>query len=128
MHERENFNNIATSMEFFSHDKEVSEFIFNYTNRSKKLFPQSALKSHADSIKNATVLSEVAFCMAKSEYYPNIEEDILLQWLKNEGISVSADVNFMFSDEEKDACLKQWKDYGCKETLNKIIVRPILKS
>ncbi len=128
MSKDENFNEIVISKEFFTHDKEVSEFIFNYTNRSKKLFPQSPLKAHADAIKTARTLSDVAFKMAKDEFYPEVDDGILFKWLESEGLTISKDVDFSFSEEEKKICIDEWQNGGCDETLGKIIIRPVMKA
>ncbi len=125
MMEGENFNDVVISKELFNHDKDASEFIFNYTNRSMKLFPKSPLETHADAIKNSKVFSTHAYKSAKDEFFPDVNDDLLQSYLQEQGVSISDDVNFSFTQEEKDTCRKEWAEKGDMETFSKIIVRPV---
>ena len=125
MAEGENFNDIVISKEFFSHDKEASEFIFNYTNRSKKLFPNSSLEIHANAIRSSNVFSSKAFLEARKDFYSDKSDEFLSSYLKNQGIIISDEVDFSFTAEEKNQCVKDWSEGGERELLSKILVRPV---
>ena len=59
MQKEENFNNQAHRI-FFKHDAAISEFIYNYCNRSKKLFPDEILEEKVKEIKKLKVYSRKA--------------------------------------------------------------------
>lgn len=109
MTEDEDFEKVATSIETFRHDGTVSEFVFNYTNRSRKLFPNSPMQSHATKICNSTVFSYDAFHAVKEEFYADCPEELLLNYLSECGITLTDNVDFGFTEEEKDACIKYWQ-------------------
>lgn len=87
----------------FSHDPDISEFIFNYTNRSRKLFPDDILKEKADFIKGAHSFSKGAFEMARLKYYPATHEDTINEWLQIEKIEIidRPQVSFTVNDMEE---------------------------
>lgn len=87
MKEKENFENILF-VEEFRHYPEINEFIFNFSNRSRKLFPDDILKSKGDIIKKSRSFSRAAFDMAILKFYQDIPKDIIDEWLKLEGISI----------------------------------------
>ena len=118
----ENFNNAVISKNFFTHDPQVSTFIFNYMNRSQKLFPKSPLEAHVDAILQSNELSKEAFDIAKKEFYPETSEDTLISYLTETGISIVDGKDFSFSDVEKQQCLTSW-EMDKDKILSKIIVR-----
>lgn len=124
----ENFNDLVTSKDFFEHNATVSEFIFNYTNRSKKLFPESILTKHAKEIAFSKTFSFWAFKEAKNEFYPNFPDEILYNYLKEENVKLKENLTFRFTEEEKILCEKEWKETGYKNTVSKIICRFIYKN
>lgn len=109
MTENEDFEKVATSIETFRHDRTVSEFVFNYTNRGRKLFPDSPMQSHATKICNSTVFSYDAFHAVKEEFYTDCPEEQLLNYLSERGITLVENVDFGFTEDEKDACIKYWQ-------------------
>ncbi len=123
MDKGENFNDVALSKDFFTHDPTVAEFIFNYTNRSKKLFPESPLTTHANAIAQAKKLSLWAYEEAKKEFYPKVSEEVLQGYLSEQGIELDENVNFSFSEEEKLQCRREWEEGGRDKTLSRIDVR-----
>ena len=109
MTENEDFEDVATSIETFRHDRTVSEFIFNYTNRGRKLFQDSPMQDHAAIICNSRVFSYEAFYAVKEEFYADCPEEQLLNYLSECGITLDNNVDFGFTEEEKDACIKYWQ-------------------
>lgn len=118
----ENFNDAVISKDFFTHDSQIASFIFNYMNRSQKLFPKSPLEAHADAILNSTVFSKDAFDAAKREFYPDTSEDVLISYLKEMKITIVDGKDFSFSDAEKQQCLASW-EMDKDKILSKIIIR-----
>lgn len=125
MREGENFNDIVISKELFSHDKVASEFIFNYTNRSKKLFPHSPLESNAQDIKSSKVFSTLAYADAIKEFYADTPDEVLKSYLADQGVTISDKIDFSFTEAEKEQCIKDWKEGEEERLLSKIIVRPV---
>lgn len=117
-----NFNNAVIGKDFFMHDSQIASFIFNYMNRSQKLFPKSPLEDHVDAILKSTELSRGAFDAAKREFYPDTSEDVLISYLKEMEITVVAGKDFSFSDAEKQQCIASW-EMDKNKILSKIIVR-----
>lgn len=117
----ENFNDAVISKDFFMHDSQIASFIFNYMNRSQKLFPKSLLEDHADAILKSTELSRDAFDAAKREFCPETSEDVLISYLKEMGITIVDGKDFSFSDAEKQQCIASW-EMDKNKILSKIIV------
>jgi hypothetical protein len=117
----DDFNNIVTTTEEFEHDKDVSEFIFNYTNRSRKLFPINPIQNHIERICKSKTLSRQACEMARKEFYPEITDEMLDSYLEQEGVVLSENISFGFTQEEKDGIIASWKNGEAK-----IIARQIL--
>lgn len=122
MTENEDFEKVATSIETFRHDRTVSEFVFNYTNRGRKLFPDSPMQSHATKICNSNVFSYDAFLTVKEEFYTDSPEEQLLNYLSERGITLVENVDFGFTEDEKDACIKYWQTNSDK-FLSRIRIR-----
>lgn len=122
MRDNEDFEKVATSIETFRHDRTVSEFVFNYTNRGRKLFPDSSIQSHATKIVNSTVFSYDAFCAVKKEFYTDCPAEQLLNYISECGITLVENIDFGFTQDEKDACTKYWQTNSDK-FLSRIRIR-----
>lgn len=118
----ENLNDWVTYAIHFKHNRKVSEFIFNYTNRSKKLFPKSILEEKAMIIKNSNVFSRKAYEMAKKEFYSELSDEVLMGYLSEENKSLSETPIVAFSSNEVEEFHKEWAECGQIKLLNKIIV------
>lgn len=116
----DDFNNIVNSADFFNHDAKVSEFIFNYTNRSQKLFPVSTLQKHADSIKKSKVFSIEAYNTVKKEFYPKCSEELLQSYLSEENVKIVDQVDFGFSAQEIADFMNEWENGGSEKMLKRI--------
>lgn len=123
MNPDDDFNRIATTKEEFEHDKDVSEFIFNYTNRSKKLFPANPIQKHIDRINESNVFSKQACEMAQNEFYPNITDETVNSYLEQENISISEDISFGFSQDEKNTLIDTWKNGEGERIAKQILPR-----
>lgn len=123
MEQGENFNEKVISKDFFYHDPIVSQFIFNFTNRSKNLFPISPLIKHAEEIVKSDKLSKWAYNEALKEFYPDYQEEVLKGYLEKEQIQLVENVPFSFTEEEKAICKKEWEDSGKEKIISKLIFR-----
>ena len=122
MNADENLNDYVTHAIHFKHNRKVSEFIFNYTNRSKKLFPKSVLEDKAMIIKNSNVFSRKAYEMAKKEFYSELSDDVLMGYLREENKTLCEAPIVAFSFNEIEEFHKEWKERGLNKFFNKIIV------
>lgn len=119
----ENLNDLLVSAIHFVHNRKVAEFIFNYTNRSKKLFPKNVLDDKATYIKNSNVFSKKAYEMAKNEFYPNESDEVLMGYLRDENKSLCETPIVAFSSQEIDSFHKEWEKGGMDDFIRKIVVR-----
>lgn len=123
MKTEQDLNNMVERAIHFKHDKKIAEFIYNYTNRSNKLFPQSVLQKKAIKIRDSKIFSHKAFSLAKDEFYPNAEDSVLYDYLAGERVELQDNPIVSFTQEEIDKFYKDWKDHGEKEFYDKILVR-----
>lgn len=122
MNADENLNDYVAHAIHFKHNRKVSEFIFNYTNRSKKLFPKSVLEDKAMIIKNSNVFSRKAYEMAKKEFYSELSDDVLMGYLREENKTLCEAPIVAFSFNEIEEFHKEWNERGLNKFFNKIIV------
>ena len=119
----ENFNKLVSEKIFFRHDPEVARFIFNYTNRSAKLFPSSILEEKAGQIKSSGKFSRAAFDAACDEFYPDTDKSVCLQYMMDCHAEITDSPIVKFTEKEKEDCLAEWKNCGMEKTLGKILCR-----
>lgn len=119
----QNFNNMVCQGILFYHNPEIAEFIFNYTNRSAKLFPKSILEGKANIIKNSPKLSRAAFDAACNEFYPSVDTGICLNYMKECNKELTEYPVTSFTEQEKSDCIKQWQETDFKEMQKRTIVR-----
>ena len=103
----EDFNNKAERI-VFKHDPEIAEFVYNYCNRSKKLFPDEILEEKVAAIKAAKTCSQLALTNVVKEYYQDRKEAEILGWLNELGITITENSPVRFTDEEIKRCEERW--------------------
>ena len=108
MTEEEDFNKLCPKQVKFRHDPEVSKLIFNYANRSKKLFPYELLQDKAKAIKETTSFSRAAYNYTLARYFSTIHRDIIASWKLAENIEILDKPIIEFTDQEKEDFLKEW--------------------
>ena len=111
----------------FRQDKDMSWLIFNYTNRANKLFPYSILEEKADAIINSKIYSVKAFELCKTRYYVDVDNSILMGYLKNLHLKINEQSPVKFSDSEKEKVIKDWNERGLEEFRKKVIYRQVMK-
>jgi len=118
---------IQRSMMFFPYSglfANMSNFIFNYTNRSEKLFPKDILEEKAKAIRESKHFSRKAFFMAKERYFSSVDDDTIQGWLQDENINIQESPTTSFTEREKQDFYTSWEKN--KETfLGQIIVRKV---
>ncbi|MBQ8501361.1 MAG: FRG domain-containing protein [Bacteroides sp.] len=104
----EDFNSKAQRI-VFKHNPKISEFVFNYCNRSKRLFPQEILENKVSDIRKSNTHSRQALEMVKERYYKDVPEEVIQEYLKEKALMIQETCLVLFSDEEKRECLERWK-------------------
>lgn len=99
----EDFNYKAERV-VFKHDPAIAEFIFNYCNRSKKLFPNEILEEKVYAIKASKTYSQLALANTVKEWYQEEKEEVLLGYIEQLGIRIGIGSPVEFSDAELKDC------------------------
>ena len=119
MEKGENFNDL-TQKNLFRHDARVNELIYNYTNRSNRLFPKELLN---DRIRKRIVdgkdFSKWAFEESWKRYFADRTEKELKGYLEDKGIDIRTDNIQWFTENEKAEIVDYWKAHE-QEFLSKI--------
>lgn len=114
MERGENFNDRAQKT-LFRHDARVNELIFNYTNRSNRLFPKELLN---DTIRKEIVegkeFSQWSYDEAKKRYFAETDDDVLKGYLAKKHITIRQDNKQWFTEAEKNEILDYWKTHEQK--------------
>ena len=100
MEPEEDFNKIASARIVFKHDPAINELIFNFCNRSKKLFPEEILEEKVKEIHESTVYSNWALSETINTYYSDTAPETIAGYIKEEGISFQSMYPVTFSQQE----------------------------
>lgn len=102
-----NFNTICEPI-FFRHDRQISELIFNYSNRQEKLFPYDLLQDKARIIREGKAFTKQAFLLARERYYKEQDEQIVMGWLQEKQIELVDDPVVIYTDQERTDFMDYW--------------------
>ena len=108
MEETEDFNNVAKRVAF-KHNPAIAELIFNYCNRSKKLFPEEILEQKVKEIRASRVYSCWALSLTLSTYYKEEKEEVIQGYIDKLGISFQSAAPVMFTEQEMRDFLNKWE-------------------
>lgn len=108
MQKDEDFNSKAERI-FFKHDAAISELIYNYSNRSKKLFPDEILEGKVYEIKASKVHSLQALKNTVMEYYQDIDEETRSKYIDELAITIQDDLLVRFTEDEQKAFDERWE-------------------
>lgn len=109
MSENQNFNRLCARKIKFRHDARVSELVFNYANRSKKLFPYDLLQDKAATIKNSHRFSKEAYNMAVSRYFLTTPIETIKEWMEDAKITLQDNFVTTFTEKERKQFFEDWK-------------------
>ena len=104
----EDFNSKAKRI-VFKHDPKISELIFNYTNRSRRMFPQEILEGKVNDIRQSKAHSRQALEMTKERYYKEVPKEVIQGYLKEKAVEIQDACPVIFTSEEKKVCLESWE-------------------
>ena len=108
MRKDEDFNDKAQRI-FFKHEPEISEFIYNYCNRSKKLFPNEILENKVKQIKASKTFTQLALTNTVKEFYSDSTEEEIIDYLNNLGITIQDEPSVGFTEDELNAFNDRWE-------------------
>lgn len=103
----EDFNDRAQRI-VFKHDPDIAELVFNYCNRSRKLFPEEVLEGKVDAIKSSRVHSRLALSNTITEYYQDVPQDVIDGYVEELRITFQSESAVTFTEEEYEAFDKRW--------------------
>lgn len=106
----------------FKHDARVSQLVFNYTNRSNKLFPKDVLEEKAKSIRDATYFTKDAYVMCKKKYYNKVSDEVLQGYLTELGKEICDDKQVFFTEPEIQDFYKKWPEMA--KRMSALLVYP----
>lgn len=109
----------------FKHDKNVSHLIFNYSNRSNKLFPKDILEIKANSIKNSEVFSYSAVETTKKLFYQDVDEHTWKRLISTSGLLFQEKAIVAFTPEEIDDFITKWEKTDKNRFLKQLIYRKV---
>lgn len=107
MEEGEDFNNMAERV-VFKHDPAISELIFNYCNRSKKLFPDEILENKVSELRTSTVFSRWALTNTLAAYYQDASGDTVQKYIDKLGICFQSALPVLFTQKDYSAFSEKW--------------------
>lgn len=101
MHEKEDFEDCSTHIEF-KHHLDISEFIYNFTNRSRKLFPDDILQRKAEIVVKSKSFSKAAYDMALNKFYQGVSNATVEEWLRIENIYIQQEPVVRFTEADME--------------------------
>ena len=120
----ENFNRISQKKVKFRHDAAMSHLIFNFQNRSKRLFPYDILEDKVRQIcEKNFIFSKDALNYCKRMYYANENDDTIQQYIDKLHINIKNKNTVSFTEVEKKKIIDDWNKHGIKEMNKKLVVR-----
>ena len=108
MRKDEDFNDKAQRI-FFRHDPEISELIYHYCNRSKKLFPDEILEGKVKQIKESKIFTQLALTNTVKKFYSDSTEEEIINYLNNLEITIQDTPSVRFTEDELKAFNNQWE-------------------
>ena len=121
MNEEEDFGTYCKKKKFFRHDAETSRIIYNYSNRSKKLFPKDVMEDKVKLLNGLTTFSEQALCSCVRTYYSNTSSDVIKRYILDNSIKIQGGVPLHFTDNEKITIMEEWRDRGFKNMQERVL-------
>lgn len=108
MLKNEDFNEKAKRI-VFKHEPAISDLIYNYCNRSKKLFPDEILEGKVSAIRESHTYSQQALTNTVNEYYQNVTKDTVMGYLNTLHFTVCDAQPVSFTDDELNAFFERWE-------------------
>lgn len=109
----------------FRHDKNVSHLIFNYSNRSNKLFPEDVLVNKVSFINDSKIFSYKALELSKTIFYSEISESDWTQLVESSGLIFQKEPIIFFSSEEIDAFYNKWDKNNMDDFFKHVLYRKV---
>lgn len=107
----------------FKHNPAIAELIFNYCNRSKKLFPEEILEQKVSEIRASKVYSSWALTLTLGTYYKDEKESVIQGYIDKLGITFQSAPPVMFTEKEMKDFIEKWNKEK-KHFFDSVLVMP----
>jgi len=104
----EDFNEKAKRI-VFKHDPAISDLIYNYCNRSKKLFPDEILEDKVTAIRESHTYSQQALTNTVYEFYQNVAKETIMGYLNTLHLTVCNAQPVSFTEDELKDFSERWE-------------------
>lgn len=118
----EGFNKKAKRV-VFKHNPAIAELIFNYCNRSKKLFPEEILEQKVSEIRASKVYSSWALTLTLGTYYKDEKESVIQGYIDKLGITFQSAPPVLFTEKEMKDFIEKWNKEK-KHFFDSVLVMP----
>jgi hypothetical protein len=125
LNEQDDLNKMNIRKIRFRHDKNVSHLIYNYSNRSNKLFPEDILATKTNLINESETFSLNALEITKQIFYPDVSEKVWDSLVVASGLSFQNDHIVSFTLKEMDDFQEQWTKNNMDEFFKHVLYRKV---
>jgi FRG domain. len=119
------FENSCQEAIEFEHDPRISELIFNFTNRSRKLFPYDVLEQKNKEITGSTTFSEAALIQVKQDFYAEAPQETIDQYITELNLEFRPVPITRFTLDEMTAFHKEYPKFE-QRMKRKVLIMPML--
>ena len=128
LREQDDFNMIdGVEKVFFRHDNKATKLIYDLCQQGRIFFPNDSLSSTINAFIKGTTYSEEAVTCCNKTYYPFVEYNRFLQWVYENGLSISSNPQMVFDAEKMDIEYQLWLREGKQRFLDNIYAIPMMK-
>lgn len=128
LREQDDFNMIdGVEKVFFRHDNKATKLIYDLCQQGRIFFPNDSLSSTINAFIKGTTYSEEAVACCNKTYYPFVEYNRFLQWIYENGLSISSNPQMVFDAEKMDIEYQLWLREGKQRFLDNIYAIPMMK-
>lgn len=125
LNEQDDLNKMNVTKIRFRHDKSISHLIYNYSNRSNKLFPEDVLVEKVNFINKSNVFSFKSLELTKKVFYSNMSNSDWTLLVEASGLLFQKDSIISFSNKEVDDFYKKWDRNNMDEFFKNVLYRKV---
>lgn len=123
LNEEDDLNKMNITKIRFRHDKSISHLIYNYSNRSNKLFPEDILVEKVNFINKSNVFSFKSLELTRKIFYSNMSDKDWAVLVEASGLQFQKDSIISFSSKEVDNFYKKWDRNNMDEFFKNVLYR-----
>lgn len=125
LNEQDDLNKMNVTKIRFRHDKTISHLIYNYSNRSNKLFPEDILVEKVNFINNNNVFTFQSLELTRKIFYSNMSDKDWAVLVEASGLQFQKDSIISFSSKEVDNFYKKWDRNNMDEFFKNVLYRKV---